>query len=304
MIGYNRRTAMPRLMVAALFALPAAALALAQVPLDSFMPDRVSGPKNEYNLSRSDDGHSMMFARSEADFRGAKIMVSERRGRRWSAPAPIVFSDARYRDSDPWLTPDGRTLYFVSDRPTSSRASRHDLDIWRSVKKDGRWSQPEHLGDLVNGAGEELGPELHDGVLYFATARRSGMGGLDIYAAKATAEGFAKPELLPAPINSAASESDFTLSRDGKTALFWRQVGERGLLHVARRGGDGAWSDPQPLPESINVGPFNFTPALSADGKRLTFASTRLRSGQAAGMADIFETVLSDGPSSSQEASR
>lgn len=296
---------MPRLIVAALFALPAAALALAQVPLAPFMPDTVSGPKNEYNLSRSDDGRTLVFARSEADFRGARIMVSERRGRGWSTPAPIAFSDERYRDSDPWMTPDGRTLYFVSDRPAPSRTDRHDLDVWRSRRgPNGSWAPPEHLGTEVNGAGEELGPELHGGLLYFATARRSGMGGLDIYAAKVTTGGFAKPELLPTPINSAASESDFTLSRDGKTALFWRQVGERGLLHVAKRGEDGAWSAPQPLPDSINVGPFNFTPALSADGKRLSFASTRLRSGQEAGMGDIFETVLSDGTSRSQKASR
>lgn len=284
---------MPRLIVAVVLALPAAAFALAQVPPTPFMPGAVSGPKNEYNLSLSDNGRTMVFARSDADFRAAGIMVSERRGRRWSAPAPIAFSDARYRDSDPWLTPDGRTLYFVSDRPAPSRAARHDLDIWRSRRApDGTWAPPEHLGDEVNGAGEELGPELHGGTLYFATARRSGMGGLDIYAARATAGGFAKPELFPAPINSAASESDFTLSRDGKTALFWRQAGARGLLHLAMRGEDGGWSDPQPLPDSINVGPFNFTPAFSADGKRLTFASTRLRSGQKSGMADIFEANL------------
>jgi hypothetical protein len=283
---------MPRLIVAALFALPAAALALAQVPFAPFMPETVSGPKNEYNLSRSDNGRTMVFARSEADFRGAKIMVSERRGRGWSAPAPIAFSDARYRDSDPWLTPDGRTLYFVSDRPTPSRPDKHDLDVWRSVKKDGRWSAPEHLGDLVNGAGEELGPELHGGVLYFATARKSGMGGLDIYASKLTATGFGKPELLPAPINSAASESDFTLSRDGRLALFWRMAGGRGLIHFAKRGADGRWSEPVPLEGDVNLGPFNYTPALSHNGKRLSFASDLRREGQPAGMADIFEVNL------------
>lgn len=283
---------MPRLIVAALFAMPAAALALAQVPLAPFMPDRISGPKNEYNLSRSDDGRTLVFARSEADFRGAKIMVSERRGRDWSAPTPIAFSDARYRDSDPWLTPDGRTLYFVSDRPTASRPDKRDLDIWRSVKKDGRWSAPEHLGDIVNGAGEELGPELHDGTLYFATARKSGMGGLDVYASRLTAMGFTKPELLPAPINSAASESDFTLSRDGRLALFWRMVDGRGLIHFATRGADGRWLNPVALTDDVNAGPFNFTPALTRDGKRLSFASTFERQGQANGMADIFEVDL------------
>jgi len=262
-------------------------------PARLVQPGTVSAQKNEYNLSASDDARTMVFARSEAEFAGSKIMVAQRRAGRWSRPVPIGFSDDRYRDSDPWLTPDGRTLYFVSDRPTASRGDRRDLDIWRSARRaDGGWGAPEHLGDIVNGKGEELGPELHGGTLYFATARRSGKGGLDVYAAERTADGFAAPKLMPDPINSTASESDFTLSRDGRLALFWRQVDGRGLIHVARRAADGGWSEPRPLPDGVNVGPFNFTPALSADGRRLTFASTRLREGQAEGMADIYQIEL------------
>jgi dipeptidyl aminopeptidase/acylaminoacyl peptidase len=251
-------------------------------------PDTVSGMRNDYNRTESANGRLMAFARSDADFAGSKILVAQRLGQGWSTPAPIEFSDDRWRDSDPWLTPDGGTLYFVSDRPTATRPDKRDLDIWRSTRRDGRWSAPEHLGDLVNGRGEELGPELHDGILYFATARRSGMGGLDIYSSRSNADGFDAPRLLPAPINSPASESDFTLSRDGRTALFWRQVDDRGLLHVSRRTPAG-WSAPEALPDSVNVGPFNFTPALSTDGKRLTFASTKPRAGQPAGMADVYE---------------
>lgn len=285
---------MNRITIAACLLL--AAPVFAQSTLVPFMPGTVSREKNEYNLSVSDDGRMMVFARSEADFARAKIMVSERSfdagSANWARPRPISFSDERYRDSDPWLTPDGRTLYFVSDRPTATRPDKRDLDIWRSVKRHGRWQAPEHLGDTVNGLGEELGPELHDSTLYFATARKSGMGGLDIYSSTRTQDGFAKPELLPAPINSAASESDFTISRDGNTALFWRQVGERGLIHVARRNEDGIWSEPEPLPDAANPGSFNFTPAFSVDGTRVNFASNAARPGQPAGMSDVYDIRL------------
>lgn len=270
----------------------AAGPALAQPAPAPFMPATVSGEQNDYNLSLSDDGRTMVFARSDADFRGARIMVSMRKGKGWTPPRPIEFSDDRWRDSDPWLTEDGRTLYFVSDRPTAAKPAKPDLDIWRSVLKNGRWQVPEHLGDTVNGGGDELGPELHGGTLYFATARRSGMGGLDIYAARGADGGFGKPALLPAPINSAASESDFTLSRDGRTALFWRSVGDKGLLHVSRMDADGGWSEPAPLSAAANIGPFNFTPSLSADGSRLSFASTLPRAGQPEGMADIYQLPL------------
>jgi hypothetical protein len=251
----------------------------------------VSSERNDYNLSVSDDGRIAVFARSDAEFANARIMVAERgrRGRRGrSGPVPIAFSDPRYRDSDPWLTPDGRTLYFVSDRPTAARPDKRDLDIWRSSRDvDGRWSAPEHLGDEVNSKGEELGPELHDGVLYFGSARKSGLGGLDIYRAPAKQGGFHRAQPMPTPINSTASESDFTLSRDGRLALFWRQVGERGLLHISRRTVDGGWTAPQPLPDSINIGAFNFTPFLDSSATRLTFAATP-RQGRLRNVADIY----------------
>lgn len=272
---------------------PAIVLSLAAAPaLALALPDGLASPLNDYNPSLDQDERTMVFARSEAEFRGAKIYVAQRSAEGWSAPQPIDFSDPRYADSDPWLTPDGQTLYFISDRPAPSRAEgRRDYDIWRARREANGWSAPERLGDAVNSAGQELGPELHGGVLTFSSARRSGAGGLDIYQAAVAGDGFAPASLLPGPFNTAASESDFTLSPDGRAAMFWRSEGTRGVIHIAYREGDG-WSVPQPLPDSINIGPFNFTPAFSRDGTRVRFATTRERPGQASGLADIHEAAL------------
>jgi hypothetical protein len=249
---------------------------------------------NDYNLSMDRDERLMVFGRSEAEFRNAKIFIAERRGKRWSTPRPISFSDARYSDSDPWLTPDGRTLYFASDRPSPGRAEgRTDYDIWRSKLVAGRWAAPARLPPTVNGAGQELGPELHGRVLYFASARRSGAGGLDIYQARASGDAFEQAKLLPGPFNSPSSDSDFTLSNDGRVAMFWRSVGERGIIHIAYGDGRG-WTTPVPLGPDINAGPFNFTPSFSRDGKIVRYASTIERAGQAAGLADNYERQLPD----------
>ena len=272
----------------ALLALAAAAAAPAT------LVDGLTSPLNDYNLGFDARERTMVFARSEADFRNARIFVATRSGRGWSEPAPIGFSDARWSDSDPWLTPDGRTLYFISNRLAEGRdEARADPDVWRARRTESGWSAPEHLGPAVNGPGPELGPELHGGTLYFASARRGGRGGLDIYAARSAADGgFAPAALLEGPFNGAASESDFTLSRDGRAAMFWRSgENDTGILHLSRRVGD-AWSRPEPLPAAINHGPFNFTPAFSADGRSVLFASTRIREGQAEGLADIYRAPL------------
>jgi hypothetical protein len=247
----------------------------------------VSSPQNDYNLSEA--GRTRVFARSEAEFRNARIMVSERTRAGWSEARPIGFSDPRWSDSDPWLTPDGAALYFISDRPAPGRAeSARDYDIWRAQRTASGWSAPERLGPEVNSAGQELGPELHGGILYFSSARRSGRGGLDIYAAPAAGTGFARAALLDGPFNGAASDSDFTLSPDARTALFWRSgEGGTGLLHIARRTASGTWSEPQPLPAAINRGPFNFTPSFGRDGRSITYASTGPD-----GLADIYRARL------------
>jgi hypothetical protein len=268
-----------------------AVLLLAAGPTDGLM-SQVSSPLNDYNLSLDRDEQRMVFGRSEAEFRNAKIYIAERRDRRWSKPLPISFSDARYSDSDPWLTPDGKTLFFISDRPAPDRAhGRKDYDIWRSTLIGGGWSEPVHLGPSVNSPGQELGPELHDGVLYFSSARRSGVGGLDIYRARSSGDGFEPAELLPGPFNTAASESDFTMSDGGGAAMFWRSIGERGIIHISYNGA-GGWSSPLPLSSEINSGPFNFTPSFGANGKSIRFSSTRERTGQPSGLADIYEKAL------------
>jgi Tol biopolymer transport system component len=259
--------------------------------------ESVSTPMNDYNLSITDDHRTLVVARSEADFRNARIYIATRAStdEAWGAPQPIGFSDPRWSDSDPWLTPDGGTLYFISTRPHPARAEgRADYDIWRARRTAGGWSEPERLPDSVNSAGQELGPELHDGMLYFASARRSGRGGLDIYRAVAQGESFAQAALLEGPFNSASSDSDFTLSGDGRTAAFWRS-GDNGTAQilVARRTEDG-WTDPAPLPGAINHGPFNFTPSFTRNGRGLLYASTRPREGQEAGLADIYWARLPD----------
>ena len=266
------------LLIAAL----SASVPAAPIPIDR---DAVSGARSDYNLSTR--GDYRVFARSDADFAGAQIHESTRRDGRWSEPAPVAFSDPRWRDSDPWLAPDGRTLYFVSDRPTASRPHKRDLDLWRATRTAHGWSAPEHLGDTVNSTGYELGPEVHDGVLYFASTRAGGRGGLDLYAAPVHGTGFAAARALPAPLNSAASESDLTFSANGREAVFWRATGDRLVLHHARRTRDG-WTAPAPLSDAANPGPMQITPAFTDDGRSLVFASDVAREGQPAGLFDLY----------------
>ncbi|GAB2959757.1 PD40 domain-containing protein [Hymenobacter coalescens] len=273
-------------------------------PAELLGPGSLSTAANEYNPSLTPDGRTLVFARSQPDFKDAHIFITRLERGHWQVAQPLPFTDARYADSDPSFTPDGRTLYFASDRPAPSRDStRRDLDLWQ-VSWDGRhWGKPEHLGPAINGKGMELGPSLSEGFLYFSSARRSGQGGLDGYRARQQPGGFAAPDNVGPTLNTAASESDLEMTADGRWVLFWsdRPGGAGGGdLYAAPRTAAG-WGPAVRLPGEVNSPAFDFTPTLSADGQWLYFASTRRVAGSGTpavlnGQANLYRARLMPRP--------
>lgn len=235
----------------------------------------LSGTDNDYNLSLDAREERLVFARSQPHFEHAHILMSRRDGARWTPPQPVPFSDPRFSDSDPWLTPDGHTLYFVSNRPLQGDAPRKDLEVWRVAIGDDGFGPPEHLAALSS-EGQELGPELHDGWLYFNSTRSGGPARMSIYRARMDGARIGAPQPLDAPFNVGTLQGDFTLSPDGRIALFWsqRDGSTDGDLFAVRRDGTG-WSKAVRLPSPINAIGFDFTPSFSADGRTLRLASMR-----------------------------
>lgn len=248
-------------------------------------PGVLSTAANEYNPSLLPDGRTLVFARSEADFRNPRIFFSRLRGGRWSAPEPAPFT-AVLPGTDPTFSPDGRTLYFASDHPAAGRDStRRDLDLWRVRRQGDGWGEPEHLGSEVNSRGQELGPTWHDGWLYFGSTRGGRARMLDVYRARDEGGRFGAAEEVP-QWNTGASESDPEFSRDGRLFPFWsNRAGSRaGDLYASRRTATG-WTEPARV-DAANSAGFDFTPSFSHDGRWLLFASTR------AGVADSAAAVL------------
>jgi len=142
----------------------------------------------------------------------------------WSEPE-LVFEE--FGDSvttaHPAISPDGNTLYFVSDMP----GGLGEHDIWKVTREDGAWSAPENLGEAINTPGNELYPYVHpDGTFYFSSDSRIGLGGLDIFKAKQDETGSWTVENMRPPINS--PEDDFGI-------VFEEEV-ERGFFSSARKG--------------------------------------------------------------------
>jgi len=157
---------------------------------------------------------------------GCQIYRSRYDGEGW-AEAEVEFQALgdSISTAHPAISPDGLTLYFVSDMP----GGLGENDLWRVTRENESddWGAPSNLGEQINTPGNELYPFVHtDGTLYFSTDSRIGLGGLDIFKATKDEVGTWILENMKSPINS--SEDDFGIVFETKV--------ERGFFSSARKG--------------------------------------------------------------------
>ncbi len=178
---------------------------------------------NEGAQTLSGDGRLMVFTacnRSDG-FGRCDLYWSVRRGDKWSIPQnmgkPI---NTAYRETQPSITPDGRTLYFSSDRP----GGKGNHDIWVSYKDSAdHWTVPENLGDSINSPGTEMSPFIHpdNQSLYFSSDGLIGLGGFDIFVSRRNKEGkWGKAVNLGYPINTNRDEIGLIVNARGDKAYF------------------------------------------------------------------------------------
>ncbi len=166
----------------------------------------INTPAEEGTPSFSADYNTMYFTRCEMDKHrklGCRIMVAKKDGEEWGKPEPLNLLADSLTEAHPALSPDGQTLYFVSDRPGGFGKK----DIWQVTGGEGAWGEPENLGPDINTEGNEMFPYVdHNGVLYFSSDGWPGMGGLDIFRATRDNNGRWKVENLKYPLNSPADD--------------------------------------------------------------------------------------------------
>jgi hypothetical protein len=257
------------LCVGALLALPA----LAGAPDPSIFD---AGGENRMGLTFTPDGRRAFWTEWDGAW-GSKgtrqvIYAAELCQGTWTTPVPALFS-GDYSDSDPFVSPDGRWVYFASERPVNDADDEPDADIWRySLVEEGRL---EHLS--VNSEAAEYSPVVtSSGALYFASARDGGPGQGDIYRAAPTDDGFAPAEALEPAINSPTGEWNLWISGDERELIFEASsrptnLSESGDLYYSWRTPEG-WALPVSI-ASLNSTGSELMPRLHPDGDTLYYTT-------------------------------
>jgi outer membrane protein OmpA-like peptidoglycan-associated protein len=164
-------------------------------------------------------------------------------------------------DYAPSISPDGKTLYFISDRPGSRmfNATTISHDFWQVVKKnrlDTVFAEPINMDTVRRPQDNGLNTALREGVPSIAANRRTmyftGCDRPDVIRTKATAE---------------KDKCD---------------------IYVVELLPSGEWGIPRNLGPNVNSDYYDGQPSVSPDGMRLYFASNRKGSLGTLSWADIW----------------
>lgn len=137
-----------------------------------------------------------------------KIYASYYRDGNWQLPKELSFNSDSFSCGHPSMSPDGKRMFFTSDRPGGFGKK----DIWSipyNPVKD-QWGDPVNAGPNVNSPEDDMFPCFDpDSGLYFASKGRMGMGGLDIYRSTDSAQTWSVAGNLRYPFNSGGDDFGF-----------------------------------------------------------------------------------------------
>ncbi len=178
----------------------------------------------------SSDNKIIYFTRVDKKERGKnfvnrlKIYQATLVGKHWKNITPFAYNSIEYSVAHPWISGDGKKLFFASDMPGGFGG----MDVYMCEKEGEEWGKPINLGSDVNTPENEVFPYFRKGILYFSSDGHSGYGGLDVYSVTESSN-WKNPENLKAPLNS--SKDDF--------GIYYKDD-ESGYVSSDREGGIGS----------------------------------------------------------------
>ena len=226
------------------------------------------------------------------------MYVSHWNGQKWSYSEPLPAPMNGYgNEGSQSFSADGRYMFFVQ---CSNRENVGSCDIWYSIRKGDKWSNPINLGEPANSRYWESNPVMSPtgDMIYFTSNRPEGLGGKDIWSVQVYIDdyGYLKtynPQPLGTPINTDKDEFAPFIHADNHT-LYFSSDGHKGLggqdIFRSVRADNGSWSTPENLGYPINTHGDESGFVINGLGNKAYFASDQLEN---RGMKlDIYEIDL------------
>lgn len=211
----------------------------------------------------------------------SEIRYSELREEGWSKPRTML-SHKEYGFNDPFLSPDEKRLYFISQNVLDGDGAKRDYDIWYVERTGDEWSEPINAGRNINSAGNEYYISFtHDGTMYFSSNKKvpgRGYNGFDLFFSKSVDGEFQEAVRLGDAINTKYYEADVFIAPDESYIIFCADRPEglgRGDLYISFKQADGSWTKSMSMGSRINTEGHELCPFVSNDGKYFFYTSNQ-----------------------------
>lgn len=242
-----------------------------------FAENLVSTGLRERDAAFFPDGNEFYFTLM-AKGKGVLLFVKQVEGK-WTKPEVVSFS-GRYSDLEPFISADGKKLYFVSNRPTIENGEPKDYDIWFAERNENEWSEPQNIGLPISTEKDEFYPTLSSsGTIYFTAEYDDAVGGEDIYKSEFIDGKYQTPKNIGGGVNSIRGEFNSYVSPDESFLIFSTSGREDGFggvdLYISFSNDEGLWGEPKNMGAKINSGYLDFCPGFSNDGKYFFYTSSR-----------------------------
>lgn len=239
---------------------------------------------SEFELTFSADGLKTYFSRRKPKGK-QKIYVSNFKNDTWSTPKLADFSTDR--DETALITPNGKFLFFGSERPIPNKPNKgnFDMNIWMMEKTDNGWSDPKPLPEPINAVQveKEEWPSsnnnfffTNDNENFYFTAMKRGTKSIKLYETKFDGKDFSEPKV----IDGIWEDEKFwvysaVISPDGTYLVFnsFDALGGAGGedIFVSRKTENG-WSNAKSIGQMVNTKDEESSPRFSRDGKYFFFS--------------------------------
>ena len=242
-----------------------------------FAPDIISTALSEGPPSFMPEGgefvYSIVYLKPHSGIKSCIIICKEEEGK-WTTPE-VLFPGVKYDDLYPFISYDGKWLFFQSNRPTNKPDLKNKYNIWASKRLEGGWGKSEPLPFPINGKGDVSGPSMSKTGEFFFTFM-SGKSEDGIYKSNYSDGKFSVPERLPENVNIKEAAFDGVVSPDGRYYLVSVYGKEDTFgatdLYVSFKDDNGNWTPLKNLGKEINTPQNDGGITISPDGKYIFFA--------------------------------
>jgi Tol biopolymer transport system component len=235
----------------------------------------ISAGEFEFNASFTPDSRTVFFSKGTTNWDILALFSSSIEKGNWGKPVLLPFS-GKYRDADPFVSFDGKKLFFISDRPVNGNPFKNfDYHIFYVDLNNGKVVSEPKLVELplLNGLSPLYPSVAANGNMYF-TATVNGKN--NIYVSEWKDGGYQQPQSLSFNTDE-LHDLDPVVAFD-ESFLIFSSNNRKGLggsdLYISYRK-NGNWREPLNLGPKVNSRTVEMAPGLSRDNKKLYFTSYR-----------------------------